>query len=50
MNLKRLFASGPAALGSMMAGRAEKDIGAPEVVSAAVAALAADLLAALEPA
>lgn len=50
LNLKRLFASGPAALGSMMAGRAEKDIGAPEVVSAAVAALAADLLAALEPA
>jgi hypothetical protein len=46
-HLERLFASGPAALGSMMAGRAEKDIGAPDVVSAAVAALAADLLAAL---
>ncbi|HVR30483.1 MAG TPA: GSU2403 family nucleotidyltransferase fold protein [Thermoanaerobaculia bacterium] len=46
--LERLFASGPEALGSMMAGRAEAGVGAPEVVSASVAVLAADLLAALD--
>lgn len=43
--LERLFARGPAALGSMMAGRAESGVGAPDVVSASAAALAADVLA-----
>lgn len=42
--LERLFASGADALGSMMAGRAETGLGAPEVVSASVSVLAADLL------
>jgi hypothetical protein len=42
--LDRLFASGARALGSMMAGRAEARLGAPEVVSASVSVLAADLL------
>jgi hypothetical protein len=41
--LNSLFA-GPEALGSMMAGRAEELVGDPAVVSAAVAALASDLL------
>jgi hypothetical protein len=41
--LDDLFATGPQALGSMMAGRAEQGIGDPAVVSAAVAALAGDL-------
>jgi hypothetical protein len=45
--LEQLFASGPEALGSTMAGRAEELFGNAAVVSAAVAALAADLLAAL---
>lgn len=44
--LERLFAAGPDALGSLMAGRAEEGVGDPEVVSASVAALAQDLLAA----
>jgi hypothetical protein len=43
--LPTLFADGPEALGSTMAGRAEEGIGEPDVVSAAVAALAADVLA-----
>lgn len=42
--LSRLFASGPDALGSSMAGRAEAGVGSPEVVAASVAALAADVL------
>ncbi|MGH2904605.1 MAG: hypothetical protein ACRDK7_13635 [Solirubrobacteraceae bacterium] len=46
--LEALFAPGPNALGSMMAGRAEQLVGDPEVASAAVAALATDLLSALE--
>jgi hypothetical protein len=45
--LEQLFASGPEAVGSTMAGRAEQLVGDPAVVSAAVAALAGDLLAAL---
>ncbi len=45
--LDELFATGPEALGSMMAGRAEQGIGDPVVVSAAAAALAGDLAAAL---
>jgi hypothetical protein len=43
--LQELFASGPDALGSAMAGRAEELVGDPAVVSAATAALAGDLLA-----
>jgi hypothetical protein len=46
--LEQLFAPGPDALGSMMAGRAEELLGNSAVVSAAVATLAADLLAALQ--
>lgn len=42
--LERLFANGPAALGARMAGRAESGVGSPDVVSASVAALAADVL------
>jgi hypothetical protein len=45
--LEQLFASGPEALGSTMAGRAEELVGDPSVVSAAVAALASDLIVAM---
>jgi len=45
--LKQLFADGPEALGSVMAGRAEELFGNSAVVSASVATLATDLLAAL---
>jgi hypothetical protein len=45
--LQELFAMGPAAVGSMMSGRAEQDIGDPLIVAASSAALAADLIAAL---
>lgn len=41
---EQLFAAGPEALGSMMAGRAEEGIGDPLTVSASVSALADDLL------
>lgn len=44
--LEQLFAPGPDALGSTMAGRAEELLGNAAVVSAAVATLAADLLVA----
>jgi hypothetical protein len=47
--LQVLFADGPGALGAVMAGRAEQLVGEPAVVSAAVATLAVDLLAALDP-
>lgn len=43
--LPTLFADGPQALGSTMAGRAEEGAGDPDVVSASVSALAADVLA-----
>ncbi|GAA0952322.1 hypothetical protein [Nonomuraea longicatena] len=43
-----LFAAGPDALGSMMAGRAEEGIGEPETVALATSLLAADLVQALE--
>ena len=45
--LEQLFAPGPEALGATMAGRAEELLGSAPVVSAAVATLAADLVAAL---
>lgn len=47
--LEKLFASGPEALGAMMAGRAEFGIGEPETVSLQTSVLAADLLAAVQP-
>jgi Nucleotidyltransferase len=48
LHLEELFASGPDALGSTMAGRAEELFGNADVVSAAVATLAADLVAVLQ--
>jgi hypothetical protein len=45
--LKDLFASGPEATGSVMAGQAEEGVGEPAVVAASVAALADDLLKAV---
>jgi len=42
--LNQLFAAGPNAIGSMMAGRAETGVGDPLVVSASVAALVEDLV------
>ncbi|MFI9555950.1 hypothetical protein [Nonomuraea endophytica] len=47
-NLAKLFAAGPDALGSTMAGRAEAGIGEPETVALATSLLAADLVRALE--
>ncbi|MFD1544775.1 hypothetical protein [Nonomuraea guangzhouensis] len=47
-HLATLFAAGPDALGSTMAGRAEEGIGEPETVSLATSLLAADLVQALE--
>ncbi|GLH97115.1 hypothetical protein [Phytohabitans aurantiacus] len=46
--LDALFASGPDALGSTMAGRAEEGVGEPATVSASVAVLAKDLLIAVD--
>jgi hypothetical protein len=45
--LNQLFAAGPNAIGSLMAGRAETGVGDPEVVSASVAALSEDLVRSL---
>ena len=45
--LNQLFAAGPNAIGSMMAGRAETGVGDPLVVSASVAALSEDLVRSL---
>ncbi len=47
--LREMFASGPEALGSVMAGRAEEGIGEPATVAASVALLSADLVAAMPP-
>jgi hypothetical protein len=47
-HLTTLFAAGPDALGSTMAGRAEEGIGEPETVALATSLLAADLVQALE--
>jgi hypothetical protein len=47
IHLLQLFAAGPDALGSTMAGRAEQLVGSPATVSASVSVLAADLLALL---
>lgn len=48
--LPSLFADGPDAIGSFMAGRAEAGVGDPELVAASVAALTADLLSAISSA
>jgi len=45
--LQEMFAAGPEALGSDMAGRAEEGVGEPDTVAASVAVLAGDLLRAL---
>jgi len=45
--LEQLFGFGPESVGATMAGRAEQLVGDPAVVSAAVAALAGDVLSAL---
>jgi hypothetical protein len=45
--IEQLFAAGPDALGSTMAGRAEEGVGQPDTVSASVSFLAKDLLSAL---
>jgi hypothetical protein len=42
--LAELFAAGPDALGSAMAGRAEAGVGEPEIVAASVSVLAQDVL------
>lgn len=44
---EELFAVGPAGVGSVMAGRAEQLVGDPDVISAAVSALADDLVQAM---
>lgn len=46
--LEKLFAAGPDAHASIMAGRAEEGIGEPETVAGSVAVLAGDLLAATD--
>ncbi|NTV38916.1 MAG: hypothetical protein HGA51_03025 [Demequinaceae bacterium] len=45
--IETLFASGPDAIGSAMAGRAEEGVGDPDVVSTATALLTRDLITAL---
>ncbi|MFK0002306.1 hypothetical protein [Paenarthrobacter sp. NPDC090522] len=45
--LQMVFAPGPEAIGSLMAGRAEEGFGDPELVSMSVSILAADLLKAI---
>ncbi|MBE1603170.1 hypothetical protein [Actinopolymorpha pittospori] len=45
--LDELFAAGPDALGSIMAGRAEEGVGDPAVVAASVAVLSRDLVEAI---
>lgn len=45
--LREMFAAGPEAIGSTMAGRAEEGLGDPDVVASSVAALAQDLMSAM---
>lgn len=45
--LDGLFASGPGAVGAMMAGRAEEGVGNPDFVSQSVSFLASDLVRAV---
>lgn len=45
--LEELFAAGPDAPGSVMAGRAEQEVGDPDIVAASVSELANDLLKAV---
>jgi hypothetical protein len=46
--LSEMFTSGPAAVGSELAGRAEELVGEPATVASSVAALAGDLIQATE--
>ncbi len=46
--LEWLFAFGPTAVGSMMAGRAETGVGEPQIMSQQVALLARELLETLD--
>ena len=48
VHLGELFASGPDAIGSMMAGRTEEGIGEPETVARQVVILMDDLLKAID--
>ena len=48
VHLGELFASGPDAIGSVMAGRAEEGVGEPETVARQVTILADDLLKAID--
>jgi hypothetical protein len=48
-HLETLFAAGPDAAGSAMAGRAEEGVGEPQTVAASIAALSADLKLAAAP-
>ena len=48
LQLRDLFAVGPQALGSLMAGRAEEGVGEPETVSLQVSILSEDLLRSVE--
>jgi hypothetical protein len=45
--LERLFAKGPEALGSLVAGQAEEGIGDPALVSASASYLASDVVQAV---
>ncbi|MHB1783838.1 MAG: hypothetical protein ACYCTE_14360 [Acidimicrobiales bacterium] len=45
--LRELFAAGPDAIGSLMAGRTEEGVGEPETVALQTAILASDLLDAI---
>lgn len=47
-HLTEIFAAGPEAIGSQMAGRAEALVGNPDTVARSVSILASDLIAALE--
>lgn len=46
-HLRELFAGGPGAIGSMMAGRTEEGVGEPETVATQTAILASDLVTAV---
>ncbi len=46
--LRDMFAAGPLRIGSTMAGRAGEGVGEPELVAASGAALADDLLGAIQ--
>jgi len=45
--LRHMFAAGPTATGSAMAGRAEQGVGEPEIVASSCAVLATELIDAI---